>query len=72
MGGSRQIDINMTEETENWTPYVEQAAELMGLPIAPEYMPDVVDNFERIAEIASLVTEFELPEDIESAPTFES
>ena len=60
----------MTEQTENWTPYVEQAAELIGLPIAPEYLSDVVDNFERIAAIASLVTEFELPKNIESAPTF--
>ncbi len=61
----------MTKKTENWTPYVEQAAELISLPIAAEYLSDVVDNFKRIAEIASLVTEFELPENIESAPTFE-
>ena len=61
----------MTEKTENWSQYVQQASELTSLQIAPEYFSEVVDNFERIAAIASLVTEFELPENIESAPTFE-
>ena len=60
----------MTEKIENWTQYVQQTAELMGLRVTPEYLPEVVNNFERIAAIASLVTEFELPENIESAPTF--
>ncbi|MDJ0690488.1 MAG: DUF4089 domain-containing protein [Xenococcaceae cyanobacterium MO_188.B32] len=61
----------MAEKTNNWSQYVQQAAELMGLQITPAYFPDVVDNFERIVAIASLVTEFDLPENIESAPTFE-
>ncbi len=33
-------------------------------------MPGVIDNLTRIAEIATLVTEFELPENIEAAPIF--
>ena len=61
----------MTQKTRDWQQYVRQTAELMGLQITSAYLPDVVDNFERIAVIASLVTEFELPEDIESASIFE-
>ncbi|MGH2412360.1 MAG: DUF4089 domain-containing protein [Microcystaceae cyanobacterium] len=53
------------------TEYVQQAAQLLNLPIALEYLPSVVDNWTRIAAIAPLVTEFTLPEDIEAAPTFE-
>ena len=60
----------MTQESKNWTEYVRQGSELLDLPILPEYLPEVVDNFAQIAEIASLVAEFELPEEIESAPTF--
>jgi hypothetical protein len=44
---------------------------LIGLNLTPEYLPGVVDNFERIAAIASLVNQFDLPEDLEAAPTFE-
>ena len=61
----------MTEKTENWREYVQQTAYLLGLRVTPAYLPEVIDNFARIAAIASLVTEFELPEDTESAPTFE-
>lgn len=51
--------------------YVEIMAKLIDLPIPPEYRPGVVANMERIAEIAKLVTEFPLPEEIELAPVFE-
>ena len=50
--------------------YVEQTSIIIDLPIDPEFMPGVIDNLTRIAEIATLVTEFELPETIESAPIF--
>lgn len=51
--------------------YVEITAELMGLELTSEYLPGVVDNFQRLTQIAALVNEFELPENIEIAPTFE-
>ena len=51
--------------------YVETTAELMGLELTSEYLPGVVDNFQRLTQIAALVNEFELPENIEIAPTFE-
>lgn len=50
--------------------YVERTAQLLNLSIAPEYLPGVIDNMTRIAAIATLVTEFELPEDLEAAPVF--
>ena len=50
--------------------YVEQTAKIINLSIAPESLPGVIDNFNRIAEIADLVNEFNLPENIESASTF--
>ena len=55
----------------NFSEYVKQMAQILDLNIAPEYLPSVIENFESIAAIASLVTEFSLPENIEPAPVFE-
>lgn len=51
--------------------YVDQMAALLALPIAPDYRQGVIENVERTAAIAQLVLEFPLPEDIETAPTFQ-
>ena len=51
--------------------YVARTAELINLPLDPEHRPGVVVNFERIAAIARLVTEFPLPPEVEVAPVFE-
>lgn len=61
----------MREESLNIAQYVEQTAQLIDLPLAPEYQLSVVENFAKIAAIATLVVEFTLPEDIELAPVFE-
>lgn len=61
----------MSEESLNITQYVEQTAQLIDLPLAPEYQLSVVENFAKIAAIATLVLEFPLSEDIEFAPVFE-
>ncbi len=61
----------MTQKTLAPIDYVEQMAQMLQLPLAPEYLPGVVENFTRLAAIAQLVTEFPLPEDIEVAPVFE-
>ncbi|BAU64517.1 hypothetical protein STA3757_18890 [Stanieria sp. NIES-3757] len=61
----------MLNSTSDYREYIQQTAELLGLKLTPEYLPGVQDNFERIAAIASLVTEFELPPELESAATFE-
>jgi hypothetical protein len=51
--------------------YVDRTAELINLPLEPEYRQGVVVNFERIFAIARLVTEFPLPPEVEVAPVFE-
>lgn len=61
----------MPEESLNIADYVEQTGQLIDLPLAPEYRLSVVENFAKIAAIATLVVEFPLPEDLESAPVFE-
>ena len=59
------------EETNDWAEYVERTAQIMNLAIASEYLPGVIDNMTRMAQIAVSVTEFELPEALETAPVFE-
>jgi hypothetical protein len=61
----------MSIEPLNFDQYVEQTAQLLDLPVAPEYRESVVENFAKIAAIANLVIDFPLPENIEPAPVFE-
>ncbi len=51
--------------------FVAQAAALIALPLQPDHYPGVVENFERIAAVAQLVTEFPLPDTVAIAPDFE-
>lgn len=51
--------------------YVEQTSRLIDLPISAESLPGVVDNLARMQGMAKLVMEFPLPEDVESAATFQ-
>jgi hypothetical protein len=51
--------------------YVILMAEILDLTIPDRYLNSVIENFDRLQEIASLVTEFELNDDGESALTFE-
>lgn len=51
--------------------YVEMMALLVDLQLRDEYKDGVVANFERISNIASVVNEFELPDEVEAAPVFE-
>ena len=53
------------------TKYIEQMALLLDLQLPDEYIHGVVANFDRIREIAQIVNEFPLPEQIEPAPKFE-
>ena len=55
----------------NSAAYIEQMIEILDLPLDPEYRLGVIKNFASICAIATLVTEFPLPEDIEAAPVFE-
>jgi hypothetical protein len=50
--------------------YVDEAAKLCGLPIAPAHRPGVVQYLGVVSQAAALVMEFALPEDSEPAPVF--
>ena len=50
--------------------YVDAAATLIGLPLDPAHRPGIVLNLERIAQMAVLVMDFPLPDEIEPAPVF--
>ena len=62
----------MIEQEENARKYVLETARMLDLTIAPQHLPKVVENWVAITKIASLVTKFELPEDIESAASFQA
>lgn len=51
--------------------YVDLMANLIDLPLDAEHRPGVVANMVRIAQIAQVVTEFSIPNEIEAAPVFE-
>ncbi len=61
----------MNDRETDYKTYVENTALLMGLTLTPEYLPGVVENLARVADVAALVIEFELSEDVEIAPVFE-
>jgi Protein of unknown function (DUF4089) len=50
---------------------VEQLAQLISLPLAPDHRPGVIANFDRTATIAQLVMEFPLEDEVEIAPIFQ-
>jgi hypothetical protein len=51
--------------------YVDQMAKILDLNIPPEIRPSVIENFARIRAIAQPVLDFELPDTIEPAPSFD-
>lgn len=52
--------------------YLDQTAGLVGLEVDDAFRPGVIENLERLAAVARLVTEFPLPDDLEAAPVFEA
>ncbi|AFZ00266.1 DUF4089 domain-containing protein [Calothrix sp. PCC 6303] len=59
------------ENKGNLQHFVENMAVLIGLNLRDEYKDGVIANFQRIQNIAQIVNEFELPEEIEISPTFQ-
>jgi hypothetical protein len=49
---------------------VQQLAALVGLPISPADLPAVTVALGVLLEVARLVTDFPLPDDVEPAPVF--
>ncbi|MCU0567823.1 MAG: DUF4089 domain-containing protein [Oculatellaceae cyanobacterium Prado106] len=61
----------MSNPSLNTAELVDQLAQLLDIPIAPDHRPGVVANFERTMAIAQQVLEFPLPDEIEVAPVFQ-
>ncbi|HYB69643.1 MAG TPA: DUF4089 domain-containing protein [Candidatus Bathyarchaeia archaeon] len=51
--------------------YVDRAAALCDLRIAPAHRPGVIQSLGGLAQAAALVAEFAIPEETEPAPVFE-
>lgn len=50
--------------------YIDQAAEVLRLPLLPEWKPAVRENLAVTLRLAAVVQEFPLPDDAEPAPVF--
>ena len=50
--------------------YVDETAKRIGLPIAPEHRPGVIQFTGVLLAQGALVMEFPLPDDVEPAPVF--
>jgi hypothetical protein len=51
--------------------FVDETAKRIGLPIAPEHRPGVIQFTGVLLASAALVMEFPIPDDVEPAPVFE-
>ncbi|MCW0232272.1 MAG: DUF4089 domain-containing protein [Ferrovibrio sp.] len=60
----------MSQDAFDAEAYLEAAAAAMGLDIAPEWKPAVLDNLVRSRQIAQAVLSFPLPDTIEPASVF--
>ena len=60
----------MTEPTD-LEMLVDLLAAALQIPLDPAHRPGVIANFQRSVEIAQLVMEFPLPDELEVAPVFE-
>ena len=60
----------MTDEKTSVEAYVDAAAALIGLPIAPEHRAAVIANFELSRTIAAAALRVSLPDDLTAGPVF--
>lgn len=63
-------DLSSLPSSVDYTVYVEQTAELLGLNLPDEYRDTVIENFIQLSAIAQQVMEFPLPSNTEIAPVF--
>jgi hypothetical protein len=61
----------MTDQQMTSEQLVDVLADLMGLTIASEHRPGIIANLERNAELAQLLIEFPIPDEVEIAPVFQ-
>ena len=52
--------------------YIGAAAQALGIPVRPEWVPEIRANLDVTFKLAALVGEKELPDDAEPAPVFKA
>ena len=52
--------------------YIDAAAQALGIPVRPEWVPEIRANLEVTFRLAALLGEKELPDDAEPAPVFKA
>jgi hypothetical protein len=62
----------MTPEQDALDDYIDTTAEVLALPVEPEWKPSVAANLRVTLRLAAVVAELELPDEAEPAPKFEA
>ena len=62
----------MPPEPDTLDTYIDAAAQMLALPVAPEWKPAVRAHLEVALKLAAIVEELELPDEAEPAPVFEA
>jgi hypothetical protein len=52
--------------------YIDAAAQALGIPVKPEWKPEIRANLDITFKLAALVAEKELPDDAEPASVFKA
>jgi hypothetical protein len=63
---------SVADKTDHLDAYIEAAAQALGIPIQPEWVPEIRVNLDVTFRLAALVGEKELPDDAEPAPVFKA
>ena len=62
----------MANKTDHLDAYIDAAAQALGIPIQPEWVPEIRANLGVTFKLAALLGEKELPDDAEPAPVFKA
>jgi hypothetical protein len=69
---SKENSVNQSSQSsEDVANYIEQTSNLINLPLYPDHLPGVVENFHQLQMIAQLFLDYSIPEDIEAAARFQ-
>ncbi len=62
----------MTKKSDHLDSYIDSAAQMLGLPLEPEWKAAVRANLEVTLKLAAIVGGKELPDDAEPAPVYQA
>ena len=67
-----KVEEVVPKNSDHLDPYIDAAAQALGLVVKPEWKPAVRANLDVTFKLAALVAEKELPDDAAPAPVFEA